>query len=344
MSDPIDKSLLDRLQALRGGSATSGSTQPAIISVDLIERKATPTREDALAARLKSLRDQDAPSSPSPVVPAPVKPSPRDEPADEDIDAIFRTDDKTLEELLGDVGLDDAFQPDPDDARVKALLEELADAIPKDDDAPSREEEQAGKDADSDDSDGEAMKRDVDDVIARFRDELELEAALAKDEPPDAENEAQDDAKQQAVVPSTESASDFSLPDLPSTLEDLPAARSARAASTDLDDLTARMAALRAPASDGLDLPDVPTDAPSKPVKRLTSRTNYTDDDVDSWCTVCLEDATLRCLGCEDDVYCARCWREMHVGPRAGYEELSHKAVQFTRDRKKEKRKIAMGA
>ncbi|KAK7397889.1 hypothetical protein QQX98_012740 [Neonectria punicea] len=341
MSDPVDKSLLDRLQALRGSSATSAPPQPTKISVDLIQRQGTPTREDALAARLKSLRDQDA-TSPAPSVAAPVKPSPKHGPDDDDeIDAVFRTDDNTLEELLGDVSPDEAFQPDPDDARVKALLEELAAAIPKDDEAPSKED---AKGEDSDDSDGEAMKRDVDDVIARFRDELELEAALAKDEPPEADEKEphHDDAKPSTVIPSTEP--DFSLPDLPSTLEDLPAARSARATSTDLDDLTARMAALRAPTSDSLDLPDVPTDAPSKPVKRLTSRTNYTDDDVDSWCTVCLEDATLRCLGCDDDVYCARCWREMHVGPRAGFEELSHKAVQFTRDRKTEKKEVALGA
>lgn len=357
MSDPVDKSLLDRLQALRGGSATPDRTPPTKISVDPIERKKTPNREEALALRLKSLRDQDSPSpvaaKPSPKAdkpsttasasPAPVRAAPKESPPapdDGDIDdAIFQTDDQTLEELLGDVGPDDQFLAEPDDERVKALLEELAKAIPKDTEGRMKEDGKNEKELDSDDSDNEDMKRDVDDVLARFRDELELENALAKDDPPD--DKAQDGHESSTVLPSTESG--FSLPDLPPTLEDLPAARTARAASTDLDDLTARMAALRAP-NDMLDLPDVPTDAPSKPFKRLASRTNYTDDDMDSWCTVCLEDATLRCLGCDDDVYCARCWREMHVGPQAGFDERSHRAVQFTRDKKTEKRKIALGA
>lgn len=381
MSDPVDKSLLDRLQALRGGSATPDRTPPKKysdvglkdktqanqalrINVDPIERKKTPNREEALALRLKSLRDQDSPSPvaarPSPQAdksstaasasPAPVRAAPKEsppEPEDEDIDdAIFQTDDQTLEELLGDVGPDDQFQAEPDDERVKALLEELAQAIPKDTEGGTKEDGKNEKDLDSDDSDNEDMKRDVDDVLARFRDELELENALAKDDPPD-DDKSQDGDESSTVLPSTESG--FSLPDLPPTLEDLPAARTARAASTDLDDLTARMAALRAPntnssSDDILDLPDVPTDAPSKPFKRLATRTNYTGDDMDSWCTVCLEDATLRCLGCDDDVYCARCWREMHVGPQAGFDERSHRAVQFTRDKKTEKRKIALGA
>ncbi|KAF7548010.1 hypothetical protein G7Z17_g7350 [Cylindrodendrum hubeiense] len=359
MSDP-DKSLLDRLQALRGGSATPERTPPTKISVDPIERKRTPTREEALALRLKSLRDQDSPSpspaKPSPTAdkpfttasasPAPVRAAPKEsppEPDDEDIDAVFQTDDQTLEELLGDVGPDDQFQVEPDDERVKALLEELAQAIPKDTEGNFKKDTNDEKDVDSDDSDNEGMKRDVDDVLARFRDELELESALAKDDPPD-DDKAQDDDSSK-VIPSIES--DYSLPDLPSNLEDLPAARTDRAASTDLDDLTARMAALRAPKSDSdsfLDLPDVPTDAPSKRVKRLVTRTNYTDDDMDGWCTVCLEDATLRCLGCDDDVYCARCWHEMHKGPQASFDDINHRAVQFTRDKKTEKRKIALGA
>ncbi|KAJ2992984.1 hypothetical protein NUW58_g1984 [Xylaria curta] len=50
------------------------------------------------------------------------------------------------------------------------------------------------------------------------------------------------------------------------------------------------------------------------------------DEDQRTWCVVCLEDGTVHCLGCDagDDVYCARCWKEMHVGPRAGYDERGH--------------------
>ncbi|PNY25640.1 Abscission/NoCut checkpoint regulator [Tolypocladium capitatum] len=115
------------------------------------------------------------------------------------------------------------------------------------------------------------------------------------------------------------------------------------------------MAALRAPTaassrsvlpSSRSVLPSVPTSKPAgEPVRRLASKTAYADDDVDSWCTVCLEDAALRCLGCDDDPYCARCWREMHVGPAAGFDERGHRAVRFTRSGKKEDApRVALGA
>jgi hypothetical protein len=185
------------------------------------------------------------------------------------------------------------------------------------------------------------MNKDVDEVIARFRDEAEVEAALAKTKTPDRESESEPEQ-------TTSKTEDIALPDVPSDLADIPSSK--RAGSADIDDITARLAALRAPSpdEDSLALPSVPTSKPSgQPVNRLTSRTNYTDDDVESWCTVCLEDATLRCPGCDDDVYCTRCWYEMHRGPQAGFDERSHKAVQFTKDKKtekKEKKKVALGA
>ncbi|KAM5355085.1 hypothetical protein ACJ41O_001731 [Fusarium nematophilum] len=359
MPNDVDKSLLDRLQALRGGSATPEKPASNPISVDLIERRKTPTREDALAARLKSLRDQGdaSPSAPraSPHADKPSqepKPSsisspsiikaPKEDPRDEDFDAMFQTDDQTLEELLGDVKPEEGFQAEPDDAQVKALLEELASSIPQGDDKGATKDKE---EEDSDDSDGEAMNRDVDEVITRFRDEAELEATL-KDKSPDPEPEDDD----QQTLQDTSKDADLTLPSVPTNLDNLPPS-SSRAPSSDIDDITARLAALRAPStgddsSPSFSLPSVPSSKPSgKPINRLTSRTNYTDDDVDSWCTVCLEDATLRCPGCDDDVYCTRCWREMHVGPQAGFDERSHRAVQFTRDRKKtEKRKVALGA
>jgi len=135
-----------------------------------------PTRDDTLAARLKSLRERGDEPSPSPApkttqTPSKPRPQPDKTPRkespklqDEEDDSIFQTDDQTLEELLGDVQPEEGFNPEPDDAQVKALLEQLADSIPKD-----TEDEKDKKDDDSDDSDGEAMNKDVDEVIARFR-------------------------------------------------------------------------------------------------------------------------------------------------------------------------------
>ncbi|RBR12813.1 uncharacterized protein FIESC28_08515 [Fusarium coffeatum] len=338
MPNDVDKSLMERLNALRGKSASSEKPVSTEIKVDLIERKKSPTRDDTLAARLKSLRERSnepaspapapktAQESPKPQAPQPEKTPQKDTPKpsiEEDDESIFQTDDQTLEELLGDIAPEDTFSTEPDDAEVKALLEQLADAIPKD--------EEETKD-DSDDSDGEKMGKDVDEVIARFRDEAEVEAALAK-------TEESDDGEE-----TNTKEGDVTLPEVPSDPTDIPS--SARAGSADIDDITARLAALRAPSPD-LSLPSVPTSKPSgKPVNRLTTKTNYTDDDVENWCTVCLEDATLRCPGCDDDVYCTRCWYEMHRGPQAGFDERSHKAVQFTKNKKEKekKKKVALGA
>ncbi|KAM0197840.1 hypothetical protein ACHAPI_004572 [Fusarium lateritium] len=346
MPNDLDKSLLERLNALRGNSAGPEKPASTEINIDLIERKKTPTREDTLAARLKSLRERG--DEPSPQAPKPTHQpqKPKSQPSkaskesvkleDDEDDSMFQTDDQTLEELLGDVKPEEGFQTEPDDAQVKALLEELADSIPKDTDKKDKKDQH-----DSDDSDGEAMNKDVDEIIARFRDEAEVEAALEKTRTPEPESESEPEQSEPSKT------SDLALPDVPSDLADIPSSN--RAASADIDDITARLAALRAPSpEDSLALPSVPTSKPSgQPVKRLTTRTNYTDNDVESWCTVCLEDATLRCPGCDDDVYCTRCWYEMHRGPQAGFDEMSHKAVQFTKDKKtekKEKRKVAMGA
>lgn len=302
------------------------------------------------------------PTPPPRAAAAPTKPQEKSTPEDNEneLDAVFQTDDQTLEELLGDVGPDEIFVAGQrhDDERVKALLDELARSMPKED---AEEKGGGGEDADVD-SDDEGLKRDVDDVLARFRDELEAEGALLVGDDNDEKQPGDQDAETKPLdldkpLPSVESDPPFSLPDLPPDLADLPPPpQPARSRSTDLDALTARMAALRTTsspsASNNLSLPDVPSSLPSNrksprssSFKRLATTTSYTDDDVDSWCVVCLEDATLRCLGCDDDVYCDRCWRDMHVGPAAGFDERSHRAEQFTRDAKKEeKRKVAIGA
>lgn len=344
----------------------------------MIERSKPATREDTLAARLKSLRAQDGGSASSPgrksletekTVTNVIPPSSSSEsrptkagntvlkekqkPAEledgDDADFMFSTDDQTLEELLGDVSVDENLVTEPSDEQVRALLEELSLSVPKDNaDEGGHEKETA---EDSDDSDGEHMQTKANDVIARLKDEIELEATLRNTADDDeAESTDQNQEENQNDDGDTGPAGiDFVIPSLPSNLDNLSASSPGRAGATaDMDDIAARMAALRAPTTDdSFSLPSVPSSKPSagdKPVKRLTSKTDYTDDDIDSWCTVCLNDATLRCLGCDDDPYCTRCWREMHIGPAAAFDDRSHKAVQFTRARKKDQRRVALGA
>ncbi|TWU76226.1 hypothetical protein ED733_004400 [Metarhizium rileyi] len=313
MSDDVDMSLLSRLQALRGGSATPEKPASNSIKFDTFGRAKAPTKGDMLANRLKSLRSRaDSPSSPVPInstcnqAQTAESKSTRDVPRlkmahgiQDDVDALFETDDQALEEMLADVANP---QGEPEYEDVQALLEQLSASIPHDSD-----------------DEGERRSHDWD------------------------KSDVEEIARQDNRPPQEEDPDKPTHLKLPSVPGDHDCANDKVQTPQGIDDITARMAALRAPTSTDDGLPSVPTSKPSKRVNRLTSRTNYTDDDADSWCTVCLEDATLRCLGCDGDVYCTRCWREMHTGPAAAWDERSHKAVQFTRDGRKEK-KVALGA
>ena len=72
-----------------------------------------------------------------------------------------------------------------------------------------------------------------------------------------------------------------------------------------------------------LALPTPPTAIPStrKPTKQYTG---FSDKEIDSWCIICCANATVKCFGCDGDLYCWGCWREGHVGEDVGLEEKSH--------------------
>jgi hypothetical protein len=92
----------------------------------------------------------------------------------------------------------------------------------------------------------------------------------------------------------------------------------------------------------GISLPSVPSAAPRSQASRVVDSANILlprgepkDADVESWCIICCDDATLRCLGCDGDLYCGNCWNEGHRGPDVGPEERSHRALNFVKDKKK---------
>ncbi|KAI9713772.1 MAG: hypothetical protein M1828_001366 [Chrysothrix sp. TS-e1954] len=100
-------------------------------------------------------------------------------------------------------------------------------------------------------------------------------------------------------------------------------------------------AAVETSGADELELPSAPTAAPQGPSatepkdsRRLSKYklSNYTDEDTETWCTICNDDATLMCKGCDSDLYCSRCWKEGHRGESAGMEEKTHRAVAFSKD------------
>lgn len=142
--------------------------------------------------------------------------------------------------------------------------------------------------------------------------------------------------------PKQDPTAGLSLPAVPTLLQD-PVPPS-KAGDPFESSIAARLAALKGPghkpiATDSFGLPSAPTFQPEDhggagssvagPSGRKWSAAGYTDDDQKTWCVVCLEDATVRCVGCEGDVYCARCWREMHVGPAAGWDERGHRWEKF---------------
>ncbi|XP_058116544.1 abscission/NoCut checkpoint regulator [Anopheles ziemanni] len=69
------------------------------------------------------------------------------------------------------------------------------------------------------------------------------------------------------------------------------------------------------------------------PVKTSPRPGNEGDEEELPWCTICNEDAVLRCLGCDNDLYCNSCFKEFH------YDEdpREHKTLAFKQKVKKHK-------
>jgi hypothetical protein len=116
----------------------------------------------------------------------------------------------------------------------------------------------------------------------------------------------------------------------------------------DVDDaLARRFASLGRPqpsnTDDALGLPSVPTGI--KTYKPPPSSAPP-EDEIDTWCIICLDDANLKCLGCDGDLYCTKCWIEGHRSEDAGYEERKHKAVEYVKGGglKKQKARRMVGA
>lgn len=260
-------------------------------------------------------------------------------------------DEEVLDELLGALG-DEEFDlaaeedavppPDPnpkdEEKRVADLLESLGKNAG---DPASNGPSNAGAD-DDDDSDGEQMTRDVDTLLSQIRDEINSlppPTATQLNNADKGEGEADDQPA-------------FTLPTVPSQLVD-PAPVPGDAVELDL---AARMASLRglgpSPASTSNPLSLLPSAPTFQPQDRRAAASDtagrqrqgrrgelgggrasrYSDADQKTWCVVCLDDATVACAGCGGDGYCARCWREMHAGPAAGFEERGHVWTRFERE------------
>lgn len=326
--------------------------KPAAVSLD-----PSPVRilHSDLLTRWKSLGG--TPSTPQPD--APINPAEKAE------------DEKTVEELLADLDTSDAWEIDKNEEdQVADLLRTAKSAladVSKGENAQPREnnhgedipysnaapklpavdisvfqpEPESGEEA----AQGKGgpkgrdnLDEEADDLLARILDEV-------KHEPTDNEDEAEDLPKteEKNLGPRMESCqsatwpnlSNLNLPTTPSKLLD---PVEPDTLSNEDNDLASRFA--------GLSLPSVPTSMKSG---KTSAKPNigYTDEEIDTWCIICSDDATLRCLGCDGDLYCTNCWMEGHRGEDAGLEERRHKAVQFVKGggkKKEPKRRVMMGA
>lgn len=194
----------------------------------------------------------------------------------------------------------------------------------------------AGKDIDTDTEGGDDVNgkkpsedEEADDVVARVMAELEISRKHDPPSPPP-EDADSDTGDQKANEPAQTDDNDLSLPSAPTSLPEDDYERTKAIE----DAFTARLAALSAPQTDSLGLPSAPSFSPRKKPPIQSNIQKRIDDEVDTWCIICQDDATLKCLGCDDDLYCQLCWNEGHRGESAGLEERRHKAVLYARKKK----------
>ncbi len=175
---------------------------------------------------------------------------------------------------------------------------------------------------------------EADDVIARIMAELEISQKHNPPSPPPEDdrysNSGDDNIPATEHKPTSQTeASNLVFPSVPTS-----SPHDDFAGTQALEDaFTARLAALCdfQSQSSPLDLPSVPSFSPKKKPPEFETNLAGNLDEVDTWCTICTDDATLRCLGCDGDLYCRTCWMEGHRGRSAGFEEQRHRALEFVR-------------
>lgn len=310
-----------------------------------------PDQDDALLARLNALRKSPVTLSKPDSLDTPSTPQ---RTTDSDLTARFRSltpnntlaspflgtedtehneeDDRTIEELLQDLGPADQWDVQRDEGeRIRDLMAEAKSALPaeetkaKDKEGdievgvikPDHEEGEDEEDEADEDNEQDQDKKDdmeADDYVQRVLAELEFDkkyGGVEYEEDEGGEIEGDGD-------------NGLSLPSAPTELPSSPTPNQ----DDNVDDaLSARFASLS--------LPGVPSFNPAnKPVNIQKSvKSNlpkYTDEDMESWCCICNEDATVKCMGCDGDLYCQECWSEGH-GNGPG-QERGHRALGYAKD------------
>jgi len=324
MPDARDQQLLDRLNALRPTPVTLDATKPSFGS-----RAANPTDTSDLTSRFARLQATSPPQSQtqSAVI---YDDDTRDTEVNEE-------DELSLDDLLADLqdereNSDTKFErSDVDQAQdlMRQAREALGMAQEEHDsthEKPAVVEGYVGTETQEEAGEAQQTEEDeVDEYIQQALAAAELDGSEDETSKHDAEDDETKGAHEIDEEEKEEEDGDnahpsFSLPSAPTSLPSTPAAQVP---------------------SGTLQLPSTPTSAPRiAPPTRLTTSSlmptkptheTFTDEEIATWCVICNEDATVKCLGCEGDLYCGECWAEGHTGSDAGYEERKHRAVRFVR-------------
>jgi hypothetical protein len=80
---------------------------------------------------------------------------------------------------------------------------------------------------------------------------------------------------------------------------------------------------------------------PSNIKKKVADQRGEERDETDDWCCICNEDAAYSCKGCDDDLYCRKCWNEGHLDMDAE-ERSEHPTKMFVGRRKRKTVTAAM--
>jgi hypothetical protein len=209
---------------------------------------------------------------------------------------------------------------------------------------PKRVEEEEDSDGEDNGEKKPSEEEEADDVIARIMAELEISKKYdppSPSSPPPPYSDREPGRSNDEKTTGSTDGDPFSLPSAPTTLKPTDSLDETQALE---DAFAARLAALAGPQNDSLGLPSAPSFAPSrKPPKVESSLQQKLDEEIDTWCIICQDDATLKCLGCDGDLYCRNCWMEGHKGESAGFEERTHRAVEFVKGGDKKKKLAAAG-
>ena len=282
-----DNALLARLNKLKKSNISFGTCNIPSVTIPTSEADKTP---DDLIARFQRIHGQNAASTPE-------QSSADNAPNDGD-----GPPSPTIEELLAELGPEDQWTVDSTDLKgAYDLLSEAKRALPEKGTLPQEPEHQSSASVTGEtiypptappkqeqDEDAEANAS-----LQRILDELEFEKA--QEPAPSAPSQQCNSEPPTLPSPPLDSFASLVFPSTPETPLHV------------------------------LNLPSTPTTTPSaRKIRSGPKPQGFTEEEIDSWCIICCANASVRCFGCDGDLYCWGCWREGHVGPDVGLEEKRH--------------------